>query len=137
MTAIIMTGPSCLSTKKAKQWFEKHKIPYTERNIVKEPITLSELLNILRMTEHGTDEILSKRSKIYKGLQVNLDELPLTELLELFQENPGLIKTPIIMDEKRLQIGYHEDEIRQFIPRKERKNQWLRWRLNNFGLVEG
>ncbi|WP_428911516.1 transcriptional regulator Spx [Niallia sp. Krafla_26] len=137
MTATILTGPSCLSTKKAKQWFEKNKIPFEERNIVKEPITLSELLAILRMTENGTDEILSTRSKVYKDLQVNLDELPLTELLELFQENPGLLKTPIIMDEKRLQVGYHEDEIRQFIPRKARKKQWLNWRLNNFGLVEG
>lgn len=137
MTATIMTGPSCLSTKKAKQWFDKNKIPFVERNIVKEPIKQSELLEILRMTENGTDEILSTRSKVYKDLKVNLDELPLTELLELFQENPGLLKTPIIMDEKRLQIGYHADEIRQFIPRKARKTEWLNWRLNNFGLAEG
>lgn len=137
MTATIITGPSCLSTKKAKQWFEKNKIPYMERNIVKEPISLSELLSILRMTVDGTDEILSTRSKIYRDLDVNLDELPLTQLLELFQKNPGLLKTPIIMDEKRLQVGYNEDEIRQFIPRKTRKNQWLKWRLNNFSFVEG
>ena len=61
---------------------------------------------------------IAKRSKVYKELNVNLDELPLTELLELFQQNPGLLKTPIIMDERRLQVGYNEDEIRQFIPKK-------------------
>lgn len=137
MKATIITGSSSLSTKKAKEWFVKNKIPYVERNVAKDPITLSELQKILRMTVDGTDEIIAKRSKVYKELNVNLDELPLTELLELFQENPGLLKTPIIMDEKRLQVGYNEDEIRQFIPRKTRKKQWLNWRLNNFRFVEG
>ena len=137
MKAIIITGSSSLSTKKAKEWFVKNKIPYVERHVAKDPITLSELQKILRMTVDGTDEIIAKRSKVYKELNVNLDELPLTELLELFQQNPGLLKTPIIMDEKRLQVGYNEDEIRQFIPRKTRKKQWLNWRLNNFRFVEG
>lgn len=137
MKAIIITGSSSLSTKKAKEWFVKNKIPYVERNVAKDPITLSELQKVLRMTVDGTDEIIAKRSKVYKELNVNLDELPLTELLELFQQNPGLLKTPIIMDEKRLQVGYNEDEIRQFIPRKTRKKQWLNWRLNNFRFVEG
>jgi len=129
MKAIIITGTSSLSTKKAKEWFVKNKIPYVERNVAKNPITLSELQKILRMTVDGTDEIIAKRSKVFKELNVTLDELPLTELLELFQQNPGLLKTPIIMDEKRLQVGYNEDEIRQFIPRKTRKKQWLNWRL--------
>ncbi|MFZ0446667.1 MAG: transcriptional regulator Spx [Bacillus sp. (in: firmicutes)] len=137
MKATIINGSSSLSTKKAKEWFVKNKIPYVERNVAKDPITLSELQKILRMTVDGTDEIIAKRSKVYKELNVNLDELPLTELLELFQQNPGLLKTPIIMDEKRLQVGYNEDEIRQFIPRKTRKKQWLNWRLNNFRFVEG
>ena len=137
MKSIIITGSSSLSTKKAKEWFVKNKIPYVERNVAKDPITLSELQKVLRMTVDGTDEIIAKRSKVYKELNVNLDELPLTELLELFQQNPGLLKTPIIMDEKRLQVGYNEDEIRQFIPRKTRKKQWLNWRLNNFRFVEG
>jgi regulatory protein spx len=137
MDATIITGTSSLSTKKAKEWFVKNKIPYVERNLAKDPISLSELQKILRMTVDGTDEIIAKRSKVYKELNINLDELPLTELLELFQQNPGLLKTPIIMDEKRLQVGYNEDEIRQFIPRKTRKNQWLKWRLNNFRFVEG
>ncbi len=137
MKATIITGSSSLSIKKAKEWFVKNKIPYVERNVAKDPITLSELQKVLRMTVDGTDEIIAKRSKVYKELNVNLDELPLTELLELFQQNPGLLKTPIIMDEKRLQVGYNEDEIRQFIPRKTRKKQWLNWRLNNFRFVEG
>jgi len=46
-------------------------------------------------------------------------------LFKLIQENPGLLRRPIIMDEKRLQVGYNEDEIRRFLPRKVRTYQLL------------
>ncbi|AKP46399.1 MULTISPECIES: transcriptional regulator SpxA [Bacillus] len=121
----IYTSPSCTSCRKAKAWLEKHDIPYTERNIFSEPLTIEEIKSILRMTEDGTDEIISTRSKIFQKLNVDLDALPLQDLFELIQANPGLLRRPIIMDEKRLQVGYNEDEIRRFLPRKVRTFQLL------------
>lgn len=75
------------------------------------------------MTEDGTDEIISTRSKTFQNLDVDLDTLPLQNLFKLIQENPGLLRRPIIIDEKRLQVGYNEDEIRRFLPRKVRTYQ--------------
>ncbi|MED1421533.1 transcriptional regulator SpxA [Bacillus smithii] len=121
----LYTSPSCTSCRKAKAWLEKHDIPYTERNIFSEPLTIEEIKSILRMTEDGTDEIISTRSKIFQKLNVDLDALPLQDLFELIQANPGLLRRPIIMDEKRLQVGYNEDEIRRFLPRKVRTFQLL------------
>ena len=72
------------------------------------------------MTEDGTEEIISKRSKVYQDLNVDLDDLPLKTLFDLIQKNPGLLRRPIIMDEKRLQVGYNDDEIRRFLPREVR-----------------
>jgi len=113
----LYTSPSCTSCRKAKQWLEDHNIPYTERNIFSENLSLDEIKEILRMTEDGTDEIISTRSKTFQKLNINLDTLPLPQLLELIQKNPGLLRRPIIIDEKRLQVGYNEDEIRRFLPR--------------------
>ncbi|MFS0752036.1 Spx/MgsR family RNA polymerase-binding regulatory protein [Oceanobacillus sp. 1P07AA] len=129
-------GASCSSTRKARQWFKKHGIAYKERNILRQPLTINELQEILRMTVEGTDEIISTRSKIFKELNLNLDELPLQTLLELIHEHPRLLKSPILMDEKRFQVGYHEDDIRQFLPRKTREHLWLQWKLD-LGLVKG
>ena len=106
MIATIITSTTSLSTKKAKQWFEKNEIPYVERNIVKEPLTIGELHNILRMTIEGTDEIIATRSKTFQELNGHLDDLPLTELFQLIHDHPALVKSPIIMDEKRLQVGF-------------------------------
>lgn len=48
------------------------------------------------------------------------DDLSLKELLGLINQNPSLIRYPLIVDEQRLQIGYNADDIRQFIPREVR-----------------
>src|SRR5699024_6983710 len=119
----LYTSPSCTSCRKAKAWLEEHEIPYRERNIFSEPLTLDEIKEILRMTEDGTDEIISTRSKVFQKLNVDIEMLPLNELFSLIQENPGLLRRPIILDEKRLQVGYNEDEIRRFLPRTVRTFQ--------------
>jgi regulatory protein spx len=116
----LYTSPSCTSCRKAKAWLEKHNIPYVERNIFAEPLTIEEIKEILRMTENGTDEIISTRSKIFQQLNINLESMPLQDLYEVIRQNPGLLRRPIIIDEKRLQVGYNEDEIRRFLPRKVR-----------------
>ncbi|WP_066071183.1 transcriptional regulator SpxA [Neobacillus soli] len=119
----LYTSPSCTSCRKAKSWLEEHEIPYTERNIFSEPLSMEEIKEILRMTEDGTDEIISTRSKTFQKLDVNLDAMPLQDLFGLIKENPGLLRRPIIIDEKRLQVGYNEDEIRRFLPRRVRTFQ--------------
>ncbi|WP_377889587.1 transcriptional regulator SpxA [Alkalihalobacillus sp. R86527] len=119
----LYTSPSCTSCRKAKAWLQEHDIPFTERNIFAEPLTIEEVKEILRMTEDGTDEIISTRSKTFQELGLNLDTVSLQELFELISEYPGLLRRPIILDEKRLQVGYNEDEIRRFLPRKVRTFQ--------------
>ncbi|PRY83990.1 Spx/MgsR family transcriptional regulator [Alkalibacterium olivapovliticus] len=74
----------------------------------------------MRLTEDGTEDIISKRSKVFKELNLDLDDLSMKELFEIIQNNPTLIRRPIILDDRRLQIGYNEDEIRQFVPREVR-----------------
>ncbi|WP_057896744.1 transcriptional regulator SpxA [Liquorilactobacillus oeni] len=116
----LYTSPSCTSCRKARAWLRKHDISFKERNIFSEPLSINEIKQILQMTEDGTEEIISKRSKAYQKLNIDLDELPLKQLFDLIQKNPGLLRRPIILDEKRLQVGYNEDEIRRFLPREVR-----------------
>ena len=117
----LYTSPSCTSCRKAKAWLQENGIPFKERNIFSEPLNIDEIKNILRMIEDGTEDIISKRSKAYSKLNVDLDELPMKQLYKLISKNPGLLRRPIIVDEKRLQVGYNEDEIRRFLPRQVRE----------------
>ncbi len=121
----LYTSPSCTSCRKAKAWLEEHNIPYHERNIFSDALTIDEIKEILRMTEDGTDEIISTRSKAFQKLEVDIEQMSLKDLIDTIQENPGILRRPIILDEKRLQVGYNEDEIRRFLPRKVRNLQLL------------
>ncbi|CAM3878189.1 transcriptional regulator SpxA [Cytobacillus oceanisediminis] len=119
---------SCGSCRKARAWLEEHQIDYIERNIITDPLTVDELKSILRLTENGTDEIISTKSKAFQELNVSIESLPLQELYKLIIENPQMLRRPIIQDEKRLQVGYNEEEIRSFIPRKLRTFSYNEWK---------
>ncbi|MEN1968053.1 transcriptional regulator Spx [Lentibacillus sp. N15] len=125
---VMVYGIPCSSTRQAKEWLNKYEVPFVMKNIMRDPLTIQELQFILSRTLEGTDEIISTRSKIYKDLDLNMDLLPLQQLLKLIQEHPKLLRSPILIDEKRFQVGYHEDDIRQFLPRKTRKRQWIQWK---------
>ena len=117
----LYTSPSCTSCRKARAWLKEHDIAFKERNIFSELLSLNEIKNILRMTEDGTEDIISKRSKAYQKLSVDLNDLSMKDLFKLISKNPGLLRRPIVIDDKRLQVGYNEDEIRRFLPRKVRE----------------
>lgn len=89
-------------------------------------MSLEEIKNILQMTEEGTEDIISTRSKAYSELDLDISELSLNQFFELVQEQPGLLRRPIMIDNKRLQIGYNEDEIRRFLPREVREYELQR-----------
>jgi len=114
----LYSTPSCTSCRKAKAWLEEYHINYTERNILSQPLTKDEIKYILRLTEDGTDEIISTNSKTFKELDINIESLPLQDLYELIINNPKILRRPIMVDEKRLQVGYNEEDIRSFLPRK-------------------
>ena len=112
---------SCNSCRKAKAWLEEQSLDFKERNIITDPLTKRELKEILSLTENGTEDIIATRSKVYQKFDFDLNDLSFNELVGIIEENPGLLKRPIVIDETKLQIGFNEDEIHQFIPREVRK----------------
>lgn len=121
MMITLYVSPSCTSCRKAKSWLEEQELDFKEKNIYHEPLTKDEIRQILMLTEEGTEEIISYRSQAYQNLDVDIEDLSFNDLLTLFTEKPSLIRRPIILDDRRLQIGYNEEEIRCFLPRKVRK----------------
>ncbi|ATC61064.1 MAG: transcriptional regulator SpxA [Pseudolactococcus laudensis] len=114
-------SPSCTSCRKARAWLDSYGVAYEEHNILTQPMTSDDLKAILSKTENGTEDIISTRSKVFQKLNVDVDDLTINQLLVLISEHPSLLRRPIIMDDKRMQIGFNEDEIRAFLPRSYRQ----------------
>ncbi|HEO8704376.1 TPA: Spx/MgsR family RNA polymerase-binding regulatory protein [Streptococcus agalactiae] len=119
----LFLSPSCTSCRKARAWLSKHEVAFEEHNIITSPLNKEELLQILSFTENGTEDIISTRSKVFQKLAIDVDELSTSSLMELISENPSLLRRPIILDKKRMQIGFNEVEIRAFLPRDYRKQE--------------
>ncbi|MCD7033122.1 Spx/MgsR family RNA polymerase-binding regulatory protein [Metabacillus sp. GX 13764] len=105
------TYPSCTSCRKTKHWLKAHEIGFHERHLFRETPTALELKKILELTTEGIDEILATRSQTYKDLNLNIEELNLSELLKLITEEPKLLRRPIITDGKKLIVGYNPQEL--------------------------
>jgi regulatory protein spx len=119
----LFLSPSCTSCRKARAWLANHEVNYQEHNIITSPLSRDELLSILSFTENGTEDIISTRSKVFQKLDIDVEELSVLNLIQLIADNPSLLRRPIIMDKKRMQIGFNEDEIRAFLPRDYRKQE--------------
>ncbi|CAI2558815.1 Regulatory protein Spx [Apilactobacillus kunkeei] len=119
----LYVAPSSASSRKARAWLKDHDIAFHERNINSNPLNGDEVKQILRLTENGSEDIISTRSKIFKKLNIDFDSLSLSDLVDLVVKYPDLIKRPIVFDDKRLEVGYNEEEIRRFLPRSIRETE--------------
>jgi len=120
----IYTAPSCSSCRKVKKWFKDENIPFIEKNIFTVALNDEELRDLLIKSENGTDDIISKRSKIIKDQNIDIDSLTINQLIQFIKENPSILKRPIIVDDRKIQVGYNSEDISVFIPRARRIAEW-------------
>lgn len=111
---VIYTSNGCASCRKVKKWLKENNVEFIEKNIFNTLLKSDEIKYLLSRTENGTEDIISKRSKIIQESGINVDELPINELCDFIVKNPSILKRPIIISKDNLQIGYDEEEISAF-----------------------
>ncbi|MFJ7927956.1 ArsC/Spx/MgsR family protein [Peribacillus sp. NPDC096448] len=70
------------------------------------------------MTLEGLDEVLATRSEAYKDLQVNIDEMMLSDVIQLLTKEPKLLRRPILIDGEKLIIGHNVDALRNLVSKR-------------------
>lgn len=119
---IIYTGTGCNSSKNAISWFKNKKIPFIERKISQNnPLTKKEVKMFLSCSDNGFEDLLSKRSKMYKKLNKEFESYSLNQAINIIVEEPSLIKKPILISGKKINFGFTENIGRSFITRKQRE----------------
>jgi regulatory protein spx len=106
------TYPSCTSCRKAKKWLKANTVEFEERHIFRETPDQQEIINLLSLTTNGVDEILATRSQKYKALNIDIEELSLSEVAQLISEEPKLLRRPLLTDGKKLVVGYDPEGLR-------------------------
>lgn len=113
---VLYTSPGCASCRKVRQWLKDRNLKFIEKNIFTSVLSEKEIKHLLMRSENGTEDIISRRSKVMQEAQIELDELSMNELIMFIQRHPSVLKRPIIMNEKSFLVGYDEEEIDAFLP---------------------
>ncbi|BDQ51635.1 hypothetical protein EfsSVR2281_34460 [Enterococcus faecalis] len=87
----LYTSPSCTSCRKARAWLQEHEIPFKERNIFSEPLNIEELKAILIMTEDGTEEIISTRSKVFQKIKYGFGRASTSRFIRVGSRKPWIV----------------------------------------------
>lgn len=114
----IYTTPSCASCRKAKKWFDRYNIPYSEKNIFCIKLSEEDIFRMLANSENGFDDIISTRSKIFKEKKLDPENMSVKALVEFIINYPSVLKRPIIINESDLQVGYNNEDITIFLPKE-------------------
>ncbi|ABX12618.1 arsenate reductase and related [Nitrosopumilus maritimus SCM1] len=81
------------------------KTDIEKRDFFKEPFSESELKKIVKMTGKKPSELLRKRDKMYKELDLENNKKTDSQIIKLMVQYPGLILRPIIISKNKAYVG--------------------------------
>ena len=84
---------------------ERMKIDIESRDFFKDPFTETELKKIIKMTGKKPKELLRKRDKTYKEMNLDQNKKTDSEIIKLMVKYPGLILRPIIILKNKAIVG--------------------------------
>lgn len=114
------TYPSCTSCRKTKAWLKENGVDFEERHLFKDTPSIEELKEIITLSTEGIEEILARRSSSFKGLDIEIEDLTLSEMLELMHNEPKLLRRPIVTNGKKLIVGYNKSGLQNLKQRQKR-----------------
>ena len=102
---------SCITCKKTISEMERMKIDIEYRDFFKDPFTETELKKIIKMTGKKPKELLRKRDKTYKEMNLDQNKKTDSEIIKLMVKYPGLILRPIIILKNKAVVGKIEPKV--------------------------
>jgi len=97
--------PSCITCKRTITDIERVNADIEKRDFFKDPFSEIELKKIIKMTGNRPKELLRKKDKMYKELNLENNKKTDAEIIKLMIKYPGLILRPIIIVGNKAHVG--------------------------------
>ena len=81
------------------------KADIEKRDFFKDPFSETELKKIIKMTGKKPSELLRKRDKMFKELDLENSKKTDSQIIKLMVKYPGLILRPIIIKNNKVFVG--------------------------------
>ena len=108
--------PNCDTIKKARGWLREHDIDFAFYDYRKQGVNPQQLQSMA--TELGWEVMLNRRGSTWRTLpdevKASIDQ---ASALGLMQDNPAIIKRPILDVKGRLHIGFSSQQYQEIFTR--------------------
>ncbi len=81
------------------------KLEFEKRDFFKDPLSETELKKIIKMTGKQPSELLRKRDKSFKELDLGNTKKTDSQIIKLMVKHPGLIMRPIVITGNKAFVG--------------------------------
>ena len=108
---------NCTSCKKALAHLHQSGVTFEHRDYFKDRFTVEELGGMLGRARLSPQEVLSKKSKVYRADPDRYDNLGDDALLQEMIEQPTLLRRPIMFDQSGAVVGFNEKRLNELIDR--------------------
>lgn len=96
---------TCITCKKAITEMERMNADIEKRDFFKDPFSETELKKIIKIAGKKPSELLRKRDKMYKELDLDNNKKTDEQLIKLMVKYPGLILRPIVIIKNKAFVG--------------------------------
>ncbi|OZU89083.1 hypothetical protein CIL03_08690 [Virgibacillus indicus] len=112
MSLTLYWHPQCQTCRKVKKWLDEHEVSYTAKQIVNDPPTREELLDMYQKSGLELKSFFNTHHKRYRelGIKDKTKKATENELLDLLASNARIIKKPILTDGQIVIIGFKEQD---------------------------
>jgi arsenate reductase len=112
MKKIFIEYPKCSTCRKAKKWLEENGIESQDRNIVIETPTVQELEEWIKRSKKDIKKWFNTSGLKYRELKLKdkLENMSDKEKIELLASDGMLIKRPILISDRGVNVGFNEEE---------------------------
>jgi regulatory protein spx len=114
----IYVHPTCTSCKKAETLLADSGVSVKRRDYFKDRFEKDELRAVLEKAGVAPGDVLSKRSRAYRELELDGKDLDGDTLLDLMIEHPTLLKRPLLIGAGGSTVGFNAGKISDLIARE-------------------
>lgn len=104
---------NCNTIKKTKDWLSDNKIPWSFRDVKKDPLSPQELAELVKRA--GLETLVNRRGRKWKMLGLSGKEFSDSDLFELILEHQTMIKRPVLRNGEAVLVGFDEDALTHFV----------------------
>ena len=89
----------------------RRRVAFTTRDLIKQPLSVDEIRALAALHPDGVRGLLSTRSTQLKALGLHRKPVSDGELVALMAKEPRLLRRPLVVDGRRLVVGFDREAL--------------------------